>query len=623
MKKNRRSKRNFAHFIITPYTLLSAFFFFLFIYYYCYFYIIILLLLFTLSPSQPPSFLTFLPFTKDMIMTNPVIPQEIWHVIFSKLTFRECIRCTGVNRSWRSAVFGWPGLWYEISNEIGFDTIQQLQPYTPYFNANAVQRFGWIMHANHQQSRRDKMFQVMATINFLKDQQCNNIKEAVLMVDFWPTSLLYQLTAMCEYSLTRLNLLYIDKLTRDTYIIPSLVLRMLPNLTTFGYRTVVTQIEDSFDDDEPWILFEPVMKSNHLNLKELVIEMFGNGRPMLMHQLLKLLPKLQRISLNALDCSDAHAVLDSLLKYCHNIEIIEVHDGQDDNFRWDKIVAQQRQRQQAEDASLSPTIDSQADNQQQQHYHGLEYLVIDGDDRFTEVDTLQPVIKKYHDTLRLLRIKGYNPLNRMMLSQWTDLSFPRLHKLIIVNLDDQPLEEIPILTNDLCIFLYQLSDALEQVDICAANLMTDNVLHCLAHQTMKHLTSLRLSACTALTETGFICFLQNAYIRTRLKRLELDAMDLLTGNILAILVESLTSLEELIITGCKHVDNIDRVVPKFLDDLHVSCLKWFHLICITAQEEVYPEELLNDITSKLKDKVITWRIALKTSPNGPTYLVLS
>ncbi|KAI9485060.1 hypothetical protein BDB00DRAFT_942732 [Zychaea mexicana] len=472
----------------------------------------------------------------------PELPSEIWHKIYSKLTFRECIRCTRVCRSWRSKILSWSGLWHEISNEHGYQSISTLQPYTPYLVSSAVQRFRINTHGGQQRSPRDKAIHAMVTLNFLIEHNCNSIKEVVL--------------------------------------------RQLPNLVTFVYRAVVTQTDESIED-EPWCLFEPGMHLPHENLAELTIEMFGNGRPMSMHLLLHLLPKLRRVSLNALDCDDATAVLHALAYNCHVIELIEIHDGHDDNFRWSEA-----------------------------HTHpgkGLQFLVVDGDDRFTDADALHPVIAKHHITLRLLRIKGYEPLGRMTLSHWARLPFPKLRNLILVNLDDQPPGEVPDLTKDLCAFLRQATE-LRRADISISNLMNDSVLSCLAD--MKQLGELRLSSCTTLSESGFIRFIQSPAVQKNLKSLELDDVDVLNGKLLNIMGESLTVFEQVTIAACRNVHV--REIPQFLADIRVP-LKRFNLVCFVKADEC-PDELLDSIVDQLKNKAEEWKFVLETTSHNEDWL---
>ncbi|KAG2217515.1 hypothetical protein INT45_001802 [Circinella minor] len=527
-------------------------------------------------------------------MAFPELPSEIWHSIFSKLTFRDCIRCTGVNHNLRSAVFGWDGLWHEISNEQG----------------HAVQRFRLNTHSDQQLLLSDKVVNAMATVNFLIEYNCNNIKEGVLVIDFWPTSILYKISSICHHSLTRLDLLCIDKLTMDTYMIPTLVLRHLPHLITFAYRAVVTQI-DEFVDDEPWCLFEPPINLIHRNLTELVIEMFGNGRPISMHLLLRLLPKLQRVSLNALDCSNANATMHTLLHHCHDIEIVEIHDGQDDNFRWDNILSRQLQQEQKRgEKSLDDVGNS--DRLYTIISGGLQYLVVDGDERFLNVNTLQPIITKYQHTLRMLRIRGYEPITRLLLSQQciSHLTFSQLHSLILVNLDQPPPEMLSTLSENFCTFLRQTKGALENINLSVADLMNDTVLDCLAHQELECLTYLRLAKSSVLSDTGFIRFLQYPGIGKQLKSLDLNEMDLLTGKILHTVAERLTSVEKLTITGCKRIGIGE--LQLFFSRIHL--LKWLHLVCFIETEEC-PQQMIDYIVEQLKNKAIEWKFVLKTNSN--------
>ncbi|KAI8147593.1 hypothetical protein BJV82DRAFT_596135 [Fennellomyces sp. T-0311] len=507
------------------------------------------------------------------------IPSEIWHVIFANLSFRDCIRCTRVCRNWRSTVLGWPGLWQEISSEHGYDSVSVLRPYTSNLQKSSVQRFHINTHADRQ-SAYDKVIRAMETIDFLIEHDCDNIQTASLIIDFWPMSLLYKTTAICQRSLTRLDLLFVHKLTMDTYVIPTVVLRQLPNLVTLIYRAVVTQTDESVEN-HPWRLFEPALIQPHQSLTQLTIDLFGNGRPLSVHMLIRLLPKLQRISLNALDCEYSHAVLRTLIDYCHDIELIEVHDGQDDNFRPDEATTT--------------------------HGAGLQYLVVDGDDRFTEAHALEPVIHKYHNTLRFLRIKGYEPLNRMMLSQWASLSFSRLRDLVLVNTDDQLPGNLD-LCEDLCTFLRHAT-LLQYVDLTVANLMTDEVLGCLAE---KDLTELRISSCSTLSETGFIRFVQSPSIQKHLKHLALNDVDVLTGSILNVMPENLTSLERLSITSCKHVQ-VDRL-SQFLDGFR-RLLTRVDLVCF-ARTDQYTDALLDAIINHLRANAVEWKFALETSSDG-------
>ncbi|KAI7860627.1 hypothetical protein BDC45DRAFT_529261 [Circinella umbellata] len=543
-------------------------------------------------------------------MAFPELPSEIWHSIFSKLTFRDCIRCTGVNHNLRSAVFGWDGLWHEISNEQGYDHISRLRPYMSYFNSHAVQRFRLNTHSDQQLLLGDKVVNAMAFVNFLIEYNCNNIKEGVLVIDFWPTSILYKFSSICHHSLTRLDLLCIDKLTMDTYMTPTLVLRHLPHLITFAYRAVVTQIDESVDD-EPWCLFEPPANLVHWNLTELAIEMFGNGRPISIHLLLRLLPKLRRVSLNALDCSNANATMHTLLHHCHSIEIVEIHDGQDDNFRWDNILSRQLQQEPKRGEKSLDDIDNN-DHLYTIISGGLQYLVVDGDDRFLNVNTLQPIIIKYQHTLRMLRIRGYEPITRLLLSQQyiNHLTFSHLHSLILVNLDQPPPEMLPTLSANFCTFLRQTKGTLVHISLSVSDLMNDIVLNCLAHQELRCLTYLRLSKSSVLSDIGFIRFLQYSGIGKQLKSLELNEMDLLTGKILHAVAECLTSVEKLTITGCKQIG----VGELRLFFSRIQLLKWLHLVCFVETQEC-SQQIIDSIVEQMKSKAIEWKLVLKTSSN--------
>lgn len=61
---------------------------------------------------------------KTMIAQNKIngsfvslFPSEVLDVIFNRLPFRECIKCTSVCQSWNAFLFSWPGLWFEISDQ--------------------------------------------------------------------------------------------------------------------------------------------------------------------------------------------------------------------------------------------------------------------------------------------------------------------------------------------------------------------------------------------------------------------------------------------------------------------------------------------------------------------------
>ncbi|KAG2225765.1 hypothetical protein INT45_011433 [Circinella minor] len=99
----------------------------------------------------------------------PELPVEIQHSILNHLTFRECIQCTSVSRSWRFMVLNRQKMWECISTRDKHTIVPQLLAYKDHINGSFVKRIYINRFSN------PKHWPMV--VDFLTAQQCNAIKE--------------------------------------------------------------------------------------------------------------------------------------------------------------------------------------------------------------------------------------------------------------------------------------------------------------------------------------------------------------------------------------------------------------------------------------------------------------
>ena len=106
----------------------------------------------------------------------PELPIEIQHSILNYLTFRECIRCTIVSRSWRFMLLNRQKMWECLSTHDKHTIVPQLVPYKNYINGSSVKR----IHIN----RFSNPEQWPMLVDFLRAQQCNTLEEGIYCTQY-------------------------------------------------------------------------------------------------------------------------------------------------------------------------------------------------------------------------------------------------------------------------------------------------------------------------------------------------------------------------------------------------------------------------------------------------------
>ncbi|KAI9266525.1 hypothetical protein BDA99DRAFT_505924 [Phascolomyces articulosus] len=98
------------------------------------------------------------------------LPIELQHSILNHLTFRECIQCTKVSKSWAVMILSWQKMWQCLSTQEKHRIVPHLLPYKNFISGSSVKRI-YIDRFGSDPAYWPSV------VDFLVDQQCNAIQE--------------------------------------------------------------------------------------------------------------------------------------------------------------------------------------------------------------------------------------------------------------------------------------------------------------------------------------------------------------------------------------------------------------------------------------------------------------
>ncbi|KAI9493703.1 hypothetical protein BDB00DRAFT_822192 [Zychaea mexicana] len=147
---------------------------------------------------------------RSMILLVPnlnAMPIEILHKIFSHLTFRDCIRCTGVSKRIRQIILKWPRLVHTLSNERCRHNLSQVMiPYLQHVNGlgvHAIELTADRITSDLPLRANQELIQFM---DMLEYWQCYAIKQATIRLYCFSEQWLNKLINLASISLTSLDL---------------------------------------------------------------------------------------------------------------------------------------------------------------------------------------------------------------------------------------------------------------------------------------------------------------------------------------------------------------------------------------------------------------------------------
>ncbi|CDH50385.1 predicted protein [Lichtheimia corymbifera JMRC:FSU:9682] len=441
-----------------------------------------------------------------------LFPSEVLDVVFHRLSFRECIKCTSVCQSWNAFLFSWPGLWFEISDQCcSFE--KDLKAYQKSLPWDHVQRLSI----------------KAGSLDYISRHLPKNVHTATLREEFDGRDI----RRFCMFvgsTLTTLKLEHgfcnpLPEIVVDT------ILQYCPYLQHLTYYS-------SWD-----INFIPVVSLAPLSIHEHPLERlemdFDNIiklDALLIKRLIPVLPNLRHIRLNSHDLRNVGDVLDALARYCPRLETTVFSDITTSN----------------------PTSTSSITS--------TSLLCLRGVDRIKS-EGLATFLSQYDQRLETLELHlSSDDLARSVSSGLSSLGHAQHLKRICLTSGMGCFK-----THDVCVRLVSQCPHLEEVSLAQFDFLADEGLQALSQ--LEHLESLSLSGCLLVSPSALVQFVEETHSKHCLRQLNLDSMLALTDKVLDAIGRNLIMLERLQTTRCFYIS--DTGLRYFVDSFSGSSLREF------------------------------------------------
>ncbi|KAI7856818.1 hypothetical protein BDC45DRAFT_502385 [Circinella umbellata] len=470
----------------------------------------------------------------------PELPVEIQHSILNHLTFRECIQCTSVSRSWRFMVLNRQKMWECISTRDKHTIVPQLLSYKNHINGSFVKQIYINRFSNPKQWPM--------VVDFLTAQQCNAIKEVELNLLFMTTASTLKFINICGDTLSRIfiSLYRYSKNHPITNVTPDIFIRHCPRLTKLVF---VGPAADSMD----WQLTLPA-NFVHLHLADLAIDI-TNSNDILINSasFFHALPKLEHLALSLENIANTGALSlpSSLQQYCPNLSSLVLSGSGDYN-----ITARHKLQQKTKTTVIN-----------HRQCEGITSIIL----RNSWNTQLAPMassllyefIQQSQTNLRLLDLTGADELfSHDMITYLIGHPFPMLTHL---TLRWQPMTDSPNATL-LHRFIIQAATQLKYLGLKCKHHFADDELLLALSDTAQLLQELELDYSELITSNGLQRFLETmAHPNRTLRRIVFNGTPALNREILhTIAVSESCIVAEMAILHCRNVSIDD--VEQFLND---------------------------------------------------------
>ncbi|KAI8148902.1 hypothetical protein BJV82DRAFT_708760 [Fennellomyces sp. T-0311] len=438
-------------------------------------------------------------------------PYDVLSLIFSQLSFKQCIRATCVCRAWRLSLLQWPRLWHELSDQ-DYDIPRHMMPYAEFIAGQEVRTLR--LTARGRSPRSD-------AVEFIIDRGCTNI-EAHLSSSFLKKETLSQFFELCGSNLTVLTLNNFLHLA-PTVVFPY-VLKYCPNLqhlTYFkGYPRIPTRkrLNWEFPDD--------------FNLHQLISLNIDFHGDVPIDLLLPHFPKLRWISLNAPNFLSCFSVLQTLHGF-RQCQIIRFWNSPAMTYdRLQPLVVTPGIRP---SATYSPDITS-----------GLQELSLRHNSHINDYGFI-PIVQDNHSTLSHLDICGCTGLTDETVASLASLEWPNLQTFSLGCVDI-------IFQQQQLISFFCLARRLSTIELDQTNAITDEVMSFLGD--LDHLHTIHLHSLNSVSRTGMEQFFASDTKRSKLREAYLEHMDSIDDGVIKMISQNCIRLEVLDISDCHKVNDV-------------------------------------------------------------------
>ncbi|KAI8141898.1 hypothetical protein BJV82DRAFT_617908 [Fennellomyces sp. T-0311] len=526
----------------------------------------------------------------------PLLPLEVRHCIFNRLSFIDRLVCSQVCRSWRTATFNWPLMWSEINNgdvfEYGYyDVSKILLAYRDHIKHHAIHKLHLIIRWPHI-SADQKNAELLRAIEMLEAIGCARIHEVMISSDSWSSAWLDKLIAYTGQSITTLDLRHWKSHLHGIIIIDT-VLSSFPNLRKFTYYSF-KESKRNLPERET---FEPIMlarlgKNEHQHLTDVYINMSGSARYLPLDPFIPRMPKLQTATFVSFDFINAELSTRAIYQFMPDLRSLQITtDGHMD--------------------TATPPIEPPKQP-------GLQQLLITEWSRPNAFgrETVYPrLVSKNHLTLETLIVDG-RILTPTALNQFATLKFPCLRKVRFSDqeiargapLMSEPSSKVAALLRTF--FSNSHCSSLTSVDFSVGHSVTDAIL--VALESLTCLTRLKVSNGSKLTGTGLLRFVELTHSWRRIEFLELASVDALTDMIFLSIGRCFPALKELKIIGTNCI-GMKSGLEQFLDTCPVVArsLRSLDINC-SKDEGKIEDDVIHALLDKMDSKVETFALSLTT-----------